>query len=492
MEHYLSLVILTPFLAFLILLAIPSSRPTWIKVWANVGSFLGFLVALPLWFWFDRGKDFQFVEKLVWIPSIGASWHLGVDGYSLLLVLLTSLLSFLSVLSSWTAIRSRLKEYYACFLVQQAAMLGVFLALDLFLFFVFWELTLVPMYLIIGVWGGERRNYAAMKFLVYTALGGILMLLGVLILYFQHGVDTGVYTFDYFALLGTRAPEMVQLAVFILLCIGFAVKIPMWPVHTWLPDAHTEAPTAGSVILASILLKMGTYGLIRMSLPLAPDASRMPNVVTTMGVLSMIAMIYGALVSLMQTDWKKLVAYSSVSHLGFCTLGIFTLNQAGLTGSILQQINHGISTGLLFLIVGIVYERRHTREIAAYGGLSKPMPVFAILFLIAALSSMGMPPLNGFIGEFTVLRGAYQMSLPWAVAVVLAIALGAAYLIWLFQRTMLGEPAPENANLRDMTARELFVFAPLIAGVFLIGIVPGPIFDLLDRPVQFVLRAGQP
>jgi NADH-quinone oxidoreductase subunit M len=490
MEHYLSFVLIIPFLAFLILLAIPSSKPTWIKLWANIGSFAGLVAAIPLWFWFDRSKDFQFIEKIPWIPTIGASWHLALDGYSLLLVLLTSLLSFLSILSSWTAIKDRLKEYYACFLVQQAAMLGVFLAMDLFLFFVFWELTLVPMYLIIGIWGGERRNYASMKFLIYTALGGVLMLIGVLVLYFQHGVDTGVYTFDYFALLGTRAPEMVQLAVFVLLAIGFAVKIPMWPVHTWLPDAHTEAPTAGSVILAAVLLKMGTYGLIRFSLPLVPDASRSPGVVNTMAVLSMIAMIYGALVSLMQKDWKKLVAYSSVSHLGFCTLGIFAWNSSGLAGSILQQINHGISTGMLFLVVGVVYERRHTREIAAYGGLSKVMPLYSIFFLIATLSSMGMPPLNGFIGEFTVLRGAYQMSLPWAVAVVITIALGAAYLLWLYQRTMLGEPTPENAVLKDLSWREIAVFAPLIVGAFWIGLMPRPIFDVLQRPIEFVLRGG--
>ena len=343
-------------------------------------------------------------EKAEWIPSIGASYHLGIDGFGLLLVVMTGLIGFIAVLASWTAIQHRLKEYYAYFLILQVGMLGVFMALDFLLFFVFWEMVLVPMYFIIAIWGGPRRVYAAIKFMIYTLVGSVLMLLGILTLYYQH----------YTAIPGLHVrhrrpdaphwPGNMQWWVFWAFFVGFAVKVPMWPFHTWLPDAHVEAPTAGSVILASVLLKMGTYGFLRFSLPLLPDTAKNPTVVTIVAVLSIIAIVYGALVSLMQKDWKKLVAYSSVSHMGFCTLGIIALNPAGIAGSILQQINHGISTGMLFLIVGVVYERRHTREIAEYGGLLKVMPVFTFVFLITALSSMGMPPLNGFIGEITILQ----------------------------------------------------------------------------------------
>jgi NADH-quinone oxidoreductase subunit M len=328
--------------------------------------------------------------------------------------------------------------------------------------------------------------------MIYTLIGSVLMLLGILTLYFQHYSQFGVYTFNIADLLRTQLPAHVQWWVFWAFFLGFAVKVPMWPLHTWLPDAHTEAPTAGSVILASVLLKMGTYGFLRFSLPLLPDAAKDPRIVNTMAVLSIIAIVYGALVSLMQKDWKKLVAYSSVSHLGFCTLGIFALNPAGIAGSILQQINHGISTGMLFLIVGVVYERRHTREIAAYGGLFKVMPVFSIIFLITALSSMGMPPLNGWIGEITILQGAYQMSLTWAVWCVVGIALGAAYLLWLYQRTTLGEVSEKNRGLTDLNAREIAVFAPLLACVFWIGLYPKPFFDVLERPVAQIVERVRP
>jgi NADH-quinone oxidoreductase subunit M len=405
MSHILSIVLFTPLAAFLILLFIPSSKPRAIKIWANVASLMGFLVCLPLVFRFDLNQDFQFVEKANWIPSIGASYHLAIDGYSLLLIVLTGLLGFISILASWNAIEHRLKEYYAYFLILQVGMLGVFMAMDFLLFFVFWELVLVPMYFIIAIWGGARRVYAAIKFIIYTLVGSVLMLLGILALYFQHYMQTQVHTFNIAELIGTNLSPGIQWWIFWAFFIGFAVKVPMFPFHTWLPDAHTEAPTAGSVILASVLLKMGTYGFLRFSLPLLPDAAKNPTVVQIMAFLSIVAIVYGALVCLMQKDWKKLIAYSSVSHLGFCTLGIFALNPAGIAGSILQQINHGLSTGMLFLIVGIVYERRHTREISEYGGLLRAMPVFTIIFLITALSSMGMPPLNGFIGEITILQG---------------------------------------------------------------------------------------
>jgi NADH-quinone oxidoreductase subunit M len=492
MDHILSIVLFTPLAGLLVLLFVPASNPRAVKLWANLASFVGFLVSLPLVFQFDHTKDFQFVERANWIPSIGASYHLGIDGLSLLLVMLTTLLGFLSILSSWNAIHDRLKEYYAFFLLLQVGMLGVFMALDFLLFFVFWETVLVPMYFIIALWGGARRMYAAIKFMIYTLIGSVLMLLGILTLYFQYFTQYQSYSFDIADLMRANVPATMAWWVFWAFFVGFAVKVPMFPFHTWLPDAHTEAPTAGSVILASVLLKMGTYGFLRFSLPLLPDTSKNPTVVTVMAVLSIIGIVYGALASLMQKDWKKLVAYSSVSHLGFCTLGIFALNPEGIQGSIIQQINHGISTGMLFLIVGIVYERRHTREIAEYGGLLRVMPVFTIVFLIAALSSMGMPPLNGFIGEITILQGAYQMSLNWAVLGGLGIVLGAAYLLWLFQRTMLGEISEKNKSLRDLSWREIAVFAPLLAWAFWIGLYPSPFFRVLERPAAQIVERVRP
>jgi len=371
-------------------------------------------------------------------------------------------------------------------------MLGVYMSLDFLLFFVFWETVLVPMYFIIAIWGGQRRLYAAIKFMIYTLIGSVLMFLGILALYFQYYSQYQAYSFDIADLMKASLPAGMAWWVFWAFFLGFAVKVPMFPFHTWLPDAHTEAPTAGSVILASVLLKMGTYGFLRFSLPLLPDTSKNPTVVNIIAILSIIGIVYGALACLMQKDWKKLVAYSSVSHLGFCTLGIFALNPAGIQGSIIQQINHGISTGMLFLIVGIVYERRHTREIKEYGGLLRVMPVFTIVFLIAALSSMGMPPLNGFIGEITILQGAYQMSFNWAFWGAVGIALGAAYLIWLFQRTMLGDISEKNLGLKDLTWREIAVFAPLIAWAFWIGLNPNPYFRVLERPTAQIVERVRP
>jgi len=492
MDHILSIVLFTPLAGMLVLLLIPSSNARAIKLWANAATLVGFLVSLPLVFQFDAGKDFQFVEKAPWIPTLGATYHLGIDGLGLLLVLLTTLIGFLAILSSWNAIHDRLKEYYAFFLLLQTAMLGVFMSLDLLLFFVFWESVLVPMYFIIAIWGGQRRAYASIKFIIYTLIGSVLMFLGILTLYFQHYAQFQTYSFDWAELMRTSLSPTVQWWVFWAFFVGFAVKVPMFPFHTWLPDAHTEAPTAGSVVLASVLLKMGTYGFLRFSLPLLPDSAKNPTVITVMAVLSLIGIVYGALACMMQKDWKKLVAYSSVSHLGFCTLGIIALNPAGISGSIIQQINHGISTGMLFLVVGIVYERRHTREIAEYGGLLKVMPIFTVVFGLAALSSMGMPPLNGFIGEITILGGAYQVSFNWAFWAAVGIALGAAYLLWLFQRTMLGEVKEKNSALKDLSWREIAVFAPLVIWAFWIGLNPQPYFHVLDRSVAQIVERVHP
>ena len=493
-DHILTIVMFFPLAGATVLLLLPKGRNELIRLLANVFGFVGFLISLPLVMWFDADQaDFQFVEKADWIPSIGASYSLGIDGISLLLIILTTALGFLSILCSWSAIEERVKEYYVFLLILQTGMLGVFMAMDFFMFYVLWEVMLVPMYFLIGIWGGPRKLYAAIKFFLYTLVGSVLMLLGILFLYFyQHG-QTGVYTFDIPTLSALTMPLSAQLWVFMAFFVGFAIKVPMFPFHTWLPDAHVEAPTAGSVILAGVLLKMGTYGFLRFSLPMLPDAAKDPRIVTLMVTLSLIAIIYGALVSLMQKDWKKLVAYSSVSHMGFITLGIFVLNPNGIAGSILQQINHGISTGALFLLVGIVYERRHTREIAEFGGLSTIMPVYATLFLIIAMSSLGLPTLNGFIGEFVILQGTFEVNKVWAAIAVTGIVLGAAYLLWLYQRTMFGTlDNPKNKALTDVNFREFMTLLPLVFVAFWIGLYPKPFFRILEKPVEKIVMRVRP
>ena len=493
-QHLLSLVLFTPLAGMFVLLFLPAGNKTAIKLWANIAAFLGFVVSVPLVVRFDRGIDgFQMIEKAPWIPALGASYHLGIDGISLLLVMLTTVSGFVAVLSSWNAVEKHEKQYYAMFLLQQTGMIGVFLALDFLLFYVFWEVVLVPMYFIIGVWGGPRKLYAAIKFFLYTLAGSALMLLGILTLYFQHFGQHGVYTFDIGELMRTSMPLYLEQWVFWAFFLGFAIKVPMFPFHTWLPDAHVEAPTAGSVILAAVLLKMGTYGFIRFSLPLLPKAAIEPWIVQAMIVLSLVGIIYGALVSLMQDDWKKLVAYSSVSHLGFCTLGIFALNPNGLAGSIIQQVNHGISTGMLFLIVGVVYERRHTRLIKDYGGLAHVMPNYSFVFAFAMLSSVGLPLLNGFVGEFTILQGAFEANRIWAALAVTGVVLGAAYLLWLYQRTMLGRiDNPRNLKLPDLSLREWLVFAPLMVWAVWIGVYPKPYFEILEKPVARIVERVRP
>jgi NADH-quinone oxidoreductase subunit M len=506
-NHILSIILFNPLVGAVLLLFIPKENKNAIRWIANLFALGGLLISLPLVprFWVLRFEPgFKFVEGGLnnWIPSIGAGYYLGIDGISFLLIMLTTLLGWISILCSWTAIEDRVKEYYAWFLVLQTGMLGVFMALDFFLFFVFWEAMLVPMYLLIGIWGGPRKLYAAIKFFLYTLAGSVLMLLGILFIYFNHHTVTGVYTFSIpdLYLTAPHIPFQIAVWLFFAFFIGFAIKVPMFPFHTWLPDAHVEAPTAGSVILAGVLLKMGTYGMIRFALPFFPSVVMHPRVRFWMMTLSIIGIIYGALVSLMQKDMKKLVAYSSVSHLGFCTLGIFALTPMGLDGSVLQQINHGISTGALFLIVGVLYERRHTREISEYGGISNVMPVYATIAMIMFLSSMGLPLLNGFIGEFRILGGTFlendiagHTGLFWTAWAVPGVVLAAAYLLWLYQRVFFGKVTnPKNEKLPDLSPRELLTFTPLIVVAFWIGLYPKPFFQILQQPVTETMMKVRP
>ena len=491
--NILSLVVWFPAAgALFILLFLKKTEATKIKWAANIIGLIGFLISLPLWTGFDpKGPLFQFGERYEWIPSIGVEYNVGIDGMALLLILMTTLLGFIAILASWNAITDRIKQFYAFMLFLQTGMLGVFVSRDFFLFYVFWEVMLVPMYFLIGIWGGPRRLYAAIKFFLYTLVGSVLMLLGILALYFAFYDLTGVYTFDIEQLWTATYSSGLQKWVFLAFFIAFAIKVPMFPFHTWLPDAHVEAPTAGSVILAGVLLKMGTYGFVRFSLPLVPEASR--EAAWWVVFLAVVGIIYGALVALVQSDWKKLVAYSSVSHLGFVMLGIFSLTPLGLQGGILQMINHGLSTGGLFLLVGIMYEQRHTRMIADYGGIAKVVPVYAALFLIIALSSMGMPLLNGFIGEFLILQGVFPVNFWGAVFAVSGIVLGAAYLLWLYQRLMFGKiDNPENEKLKDVSWREHGTLLPIVALCIFIGVYPKPFLERLEMPVKAVVERVQP
>src|SRR5262245_24918484 len=492
MNHFLSIILFTPLVGALLILLIDKRNENAIRWIANVVAFLGFAVSVPLWYWYNPSNaDFQFVERASWIPSIGAEYFLGVDGFSTLLVLLTTMMGFIAVLSSWTAITERVKEYYIFLLVLQTGMLGAFMALDFLLFFVFWEVMLVPMYFLIGIWGSSNRLYSAIKFFLYTLVGSVVMLLGILALYFAYHAQTGVYTFDVTKYQQFAFDEGLQWWVFIAFFLGFAIKVPMFPFHTWLPDAHTDAPTAGSVILAAVLLKMGTYGFIRFSLPILPDATKVFT--PAVAFLCIVGIVYGALVALAQKDWKRLVAYSSVSHMAMVMLGMFALNPIGITGSIVQQLNHGISTGALFLLVGVVYERRHTREISEYGGLSKVMPVYAAVFLLMTMSSIGLPTLNGFIGEFLILQGAFLHSIMWAAFAGSGVVLGAAYMLYLYQRTMFGKVEnPKNERLPDLGIREFVTFAPLIVLAVWIGLYPKPFLDRLQTSVQHVVMRVSP
>ncbi len=498
-EYILTVVTFLPALGGLMILLWPRGRDQEYRVLALTYTLATLVLSLFLWVGFATGvREPQFVPfggPVSWIPQFGISYYLGVDGISLPLVLLTTLLTAVGVLAAWRAVTDRVKAFMATLLLLETGMIGVFASLDLFLFYVFWEVTLIPMYLLIGVWGHENRVYAAVKFILYTMAGSVIMLVAILVVYFLHEQGTGIRTFNLVELceaLGHGAMAIdKQYILFLAFAAAFAIKVPMFPFHTWLPDAHVEAPTTGSVILAGVLLKMGTYGFVRFCLPLFPDACQfyMPFVVA----LAIIGIIYGALVALVQPDVKKLVAYSSVSHLGFVMLGIFVMNQQGLQGAIIQMVNHGLSTGALFLIVGMLYERRHTRLIADYGGLWKQMPCFAAFFMIVCLSSIGLPGLNGFVGEFLILCGAFvhAHSVGTAsayLAPVLAatgVVLAAVYILWMFQRVMHGQlDKPENRKLPDLSAREVLVLLPIVLLIFWLGLHPKPFLDRTAASAQ--------
>jgi NADH-quinone oxidoreductase subunit M len=492
----LTLVTFFPLVGVLVLLFLRQEQKDLLRWVALVTSLITFGISLVVLAYFNPAyPGLQEVVDIPWIPIAGWEIHffLGVDGLSILLVLLTTLLTPLSILSTWTAVEDRVKDFMLFFLLLEVGMVGVFLAQDLFLFYVFWEFTLVPMYFLIGVWGGPRRMYAAVKFFLYTMAGSILMLLAILWL----GIYQGSFQMpDLIAKDGI--PADIQFWLFLAFAAAFAIKVPMWPLHSWLPDAHVEAPTAGSVILAGVLLKMGTYGFLRFNLQLFPQAA--VQLAPWMAGLAVIGILYGAAVSYAQKDVKKLVAYSSVSHLGFVMLGLFALNSQGIQGGILQMVNHGLSTGALFLIVGMIYERRHTRDMDAFGGLWKIMPVYGALTLIVALSSMGLPGLNGFVGEFTILLGAWgagqpggSLGTPWfAGLAAVGVILAAVYILLMFQKLFLGSVSrEENRNLKDLNWREIVVLVPLIVLIFWIGLYPKPFFTLMAPAVDQLVAAIQ-
>ena len=484
----LTLVTFLPAVGAAALLFVPRRQELVLRAGALLVTAVTLLLSLPLYFRFDgRSADYQFVEYARWMPNLGVGYHIGIDGISLLLVLLTTLITPVALASAWRSIDDRVKEFVVTLLVLETGMVGVFVSLDLFLFYVFWEAMLIPMYFIIGVWGGARRVYAAVKFVLYTMVGSVLMLVAILFLYYQHGAATGTFTFDLPTVVRwVIPPGPPQTLMFLAFALAFAIKVPMFPFHTWLPDAHVEAPTAGSVILAGVLLKMGTYGFLRFCLPLFPDASLAFGPLVF--ALSIIGIVYGAWVSTVQPDIKKLVAYSSVSHLGFVMLGIFTLTSQGLVGSILQMVSHGLSTGALFLLVGMIYERRHTRLISDFGGLWAVIPAFSAVFLIAVLSSVGLPGLNGFVGEFLILVGAFQVNRTLAALATAGIIFAAVYLLWMYQRVIFGEVThPENRTLRDLTPREWALMAPVLLFIVWIGVYPVAFTGKMEATVDALI-----
>ena len=488
---WLTWLVFLPLLGGVLLAAMPAGAARMHRRWATTVALAEFALSLPLWWRVVPWQPgWQFVEKRAWLPALGAQYYLGVDGISALLVLLTTLMSVVAIIGAFGAVEKRTREFYALMLALEAGMIGTFLSLDLLLFYVFWEAMLIPMYLLIGAWGGQRRIYAAVKFFLYTMVGSVLMLVAILSLFFMQKGLTGVPTFELDAFYAMPLAPAVQTWLFLAFALAFAIKVPMFPFHTWLPDAHVEAPTAGSVILAAILLKMGTYGFVRYAIPLFPTASAQftPWIVG----LALVGIIYGALVSMVQPDLKKLVAYSSVSHLGFCMLGLYAMNPQGFAGSMMQMLSHGISTGALFLLVGVVYERRHTRLIADFGGLWKPLPVYGAIFLVVMLSSIGLPGTNGFVGEFLVLLGAFRANVWWAALAATGVILSACYMLWMFQRVVFGPVThEENRNLKDLSLRERLVFAPLLIMIFWMGVMPQPFLDRMQPALNRTLELSK-
>jgi NADH-quinone oxidoreductase subunit M len=478
----LSTLIFFPVLGGLSLLIVPRQQTSTLRLMALFISLVELLLTLPVVLLFDKTTArMQFTELHPWISTLNINYSLGIDGISILFLLLTGLITLLSILVSWEAIRDKVQEFFVALLLLEGAMMGVFCATDFFLFYIFWEAMLIPMFLIIGIWGGPNRIYATVKFFLYTLVGSLLMLVGIILLY-----QNGGHTFDILKLAGQNYPLKLQLILFWAFFAAFAVKVPMWPVHTWLPDAHTEAPAAGSVILAGVLIKMGAYGFLRFSLPILPEATQ--QMLVPMLILSVIAIVYGAIICLAQTDLKRLIAYSSVSHMGFVTLGLFALNQRGLEGAILQMINHGVVTGALFLAIGMIYERTHTREIAAYGGLATTMPVFAGFFLLFTLAAVGLPGTNGFIGEFLILLGGFERA-PWAAVVAASgLILGAWYMLWLYQRIFFNEVKDSMHGLTQLNLREILTLVPMVVLIFWIGLYPNALLGFLHVSVGHLLE----
>jgi NADH-quinone oxidoreductase subunit M len=490
---WLTAVIFTPLLGALFVLAQPEARATWRA--GFIFSLIPLAISLYLFAAFDPAQaNYQFVEQYAWIPQFGISYHLGMDGISLFLVLLTTVLFSLSMLYSGGGdIETRPREFCFFMLVLEMGLLGALLAVDLFLFYVFWELMLIPMYFLIGIWGHGRKYYAAFKFILYTMLGSILMLVAILYLVSVARTHLGHLTFDLPALYGVPLSHREATWLFAAFALAFAIKVPMWPVHTWLPDAHTEAPTAGSVILAGVMLKMGTYGFLRFAIPLFPEIAI--EAAPLFMALAVVGIIYGALVAMVQPDIKRLVAYSSVSHLGFVMLGIFALDPQGIEGAIYQMLNHGISTGGLFLLIGMIYLRRHTREIAEFGGLWKSVPIYAAVFMVVMLSSIGLPGLNGFVGEFLILVGTYLSKSLAAEIAVAGLILGALYMLYAYERVMFGPITKAvNETIADLSAREIAVMAPLMVLMLFMGLYPRPLLSRMEPTVGALLgrvRAAQ-
>ena len=478
-EWILTIVIFLPLAGMAALFFFPKGKDNLVRHFSLGLSIVEFLASLLIFKWFRINADFQMGDMAFeWIPDYGINYHIGVDGISLFLVLLTTFLTMIVIINAYSSVKERVREYMIFMFLLETGMLGTFLALNLFLFYVFWELMLIPMYFLIGIWGGQRRIYAAVKFFIFTMVGSLLMLVAILALVWAYKEQnpTSKTTFEYLLLLDTKLPMTAQLLMFGAFALAFAIKVPMFPFHTWLPDAHVEAPTGGSVILAGVLLKMGTYGFLRFAIPLFPDAAI--KLIPVMMILATIGIIYGALVSMVQPDLKKLVAYSSVSHLGFVMLGMFALTTISIEGSVLQMVNHGLSTGALFLLVGVVYERRHTRLISDFGGLSKVMPIYGTMFMIVMLSSVGLPGLNGFVGEFLILMGTFTSKVhpatkAFAVICSTGVIFAAVYLLWMFQRVMFGPVKnTENEKLDDLNLREAVMFLLILVFIFWIGIYP--------------------